>query len=232
MLVLLSIGLLFTAAPAQDDGPEISDAGYCASIYGALARAQTRKAPKALRDAAGFATIDFAARHKSVLAKLPQSEHFAVTWWQQGFETAFDVAADGEAEGKVPDTALVTEALTKGRNCDKDHGFSPLLLDRVATSTSLPVEPYWCAVNYFTLGMGMTANPAAARQMQGKIQFALTKHDAAAFTDPAKGTELRERLRADAAERNRAVAAKQIAPEQLFATAQACDAMLAGAGQQ
>jgi hypothetical protein len=222
-----------TPSSALQDGPALSETGWCASVYGALARARTRKtkSPKRVIEAAGFLAIDFAKRRAAIDAKLAKTDAFAVTYYQQAYEEAFDAVGYAEADGTaLPSAAdsLVTDALTRARACDRTHGLQPMLLDRVFASPSPPVEPYSCAVNYYTLAMGMKDNPPALNQVRGRMAAAMTRFQpAVGGDDEAWRNRVRERMQADSQERNRAVGAKQVTPEQLFAHSQACDRMLA-----
>lgn len=228
---ILAAALAAPVAPAlAQEGPEISDSAYCASAYGALAKARTRraKAPKQLFATAGFFSIDFAERQRAVQAKHPK-DGFAITFHQQALEEAFDLAGYAEADGKpVPDAAsgAVTLAVTTARRCDRDNGFKPMLLERLAASPAPPVEPYSCAVNYMTIGLGMK-DPAAQKQAMARIAAMMARFDPGMAQDSVWRDVVRERLRTDAQERNKAVGARQVTPEQLFAFSQGCDRLLA-----
>jgi hypothetical protein len=222
---------LAMAVPAiAQEGPAISDSAYCASAYGALARARERrsKSPKRLAVTPGFLSIDFAARQKAVEAKHPK-DVFAITWHRQVLEENFDDGGYAEADGKpVPAAidAVATLAITTARRCDQINGFQPALLDRVAAMPAPPAEPYMCAVNYMALGLGMK-DPAAQQQVMQRTQAMMGKWDTGMANDSVWRDTVRNQLRADAQERSKAVGAGKIAPPQLFALAKSCDALLA-----
>jgi hypothetical protein len=236
MLALLLVAP--AAAPSQpvrDDGPELSDAGWCVVFYNAFTRARERRSrtPKRLHESAGFFSIDFATRAAAVRAKLTGKEDFAISYHQQPIEQAFDLAADADADGKPPAENIsmaVAAALIQVRKCDTAHGFTPALLDRLATQPSPPVEPYSCAVNYFALGMGMKADSNAQRAAMQRIGASMARFDATIGGDSAWRDIVRARIQADAADRNKAVSAGTVKPQDLFAHSQACDRLLATPG--
>lgn len=219
---------LVAGSTAQGEGPAISSQGNCVAVYGAFARAQAGKAPGTLRRAPGFGSIDFAARGRAVQSRLVKAEDHAIIWWRQGLEESFDVAADQEVAGKSPDPTIASVALNDARECDSSNGFTPKLFEQTALSPTPPVEPYWCAVNYLSLGLGYRANPQMQQQIGLKFGAVLAKHPRAA--DPVKGKELRDYIKADSEMRNRAVGRGEIKPDQMIATAMACDKLIRPGG--
>ncbi len=234
MLGIVAAALIWVpampAVPAfAQEGPAISDAAYCASAYGALARARERRArsPRDLLGKPGYLSIDFAGRKKAVLAKHAKDE-LAITFHQQALEEAFDAGGYAEADGKpLPEAAgsAITLAVATARRCDQSNGFAPALLDRIVAMPAPPVEPWACAVNYMAVGMGMR-DPAQQRLSMTRTQAMMARFDPTMAEDTVWRDLLRERLRADAQERNKAIGAGQVTPAQLFAHAKACDRLL------
>jgi hypothetical protein len=230
--MMLLTGLAMAMAIAQD-GPAISDSAYCASVYGALARARERrsKSPKRLAATAGFLSMDFAARQKAVEAKHPK-DAFAITYHRQALEEAFDAGGYAEADGKPAPAATetaMTLAITTARKCDQTNGFQPALVDRIAAMPAPPAEPYVCAVNYMALGMGMK-DPAGQQQLMQRTQMTMGKWDPGMAGDSMWRDTVRTQLRADAQERNKAVGTGKVTPADLFALSKSCDALLAAKG--
>jgi hypothetical protein len=230
-IALIAAPLPATPIRAQE-GPKLSDNGWCVAFYNAMNRARDRRTrtPRALHETAGFLSIDFARRAAAVRAKLTEKEDFAITYHQQAFEIAFDGAGYAEADGKAPtpeQSRVVSFAVIEARKCDTTHGFAPKLLDRIAAMPAPPVDPYSCAVNYWALGMGMKSNPEAQRAAMSRIGVTMQRFDPQIASDTVWRDLVRARIQADAAERNKAVGEGKVKPQDLFAHSQACDAMLA-----
>ena len=229
---MLLTGLILAMTVAQD-APAISDPAYCASAYGALARARERrsKSPKRLAATAGFLSTDFAARQKTIEAKFPK-DSFAITYHRQTLEEAFDAGGYAEADGKAAPAATdaaVTLAITTARKCDLSNTFQPAMLDRVAAIPAPPANPYVCAVNYMALGMGMK-DPTAQQQLMQRTQMMMGKWDSSIASDSVWRDTVRTQLRSDAQERNKAVGSGKVTPADLFSLSKSCDVLLAAKG--